>query len=59
MLCNLVLFGSELEQRAAYEKVAIPGIIRRCIEEVELRGMPMLDIWKFKDTNSFSTRHGQ
>ena len=33
-----VLYGSELEQRAEYEKVGIPGIITRCIQEVELRG---------------------
>ena len=35
-----VLFGSELEQRAEFEKVSIPGIITRCIQEVELRGTP-------------------
>ena len=35
----VVLYGSELEQRAEYEKVHIPGIVTRCIEEVELRGM--------------------
>jgi len=33
-----VLFGSELEQRTDYERVVIPGIVTRCIQEVELRG---------------------
>ena len=32
------MYGSELEQRAEFERVNIPGIIIRCIEEVELRG---------------------
>lgn len=32
------LFGSELEHRAEYEGGGIPGIVMRCIEEVELRG---------------------
>ena len=35
----LALFGTELEQRAEYERVGIPGIVQRCIQEVELRGM--------------------
>ena len=33
-----ILYGTELEQRAEYERVNIPGIITRCIQEVELRG---------------------
>lgn len=32
------LFGSELEHRAEYERSGIPGIVQRCIEEVETRG---------------------
>ena len=32
------LYGSDLEQRAEYEKNPIPFIITRCIEEVESRG---------------------
>jgi hypothetical protein len=36
-LC-LELFGSDLEQRAEYEKAAIPTIVTRCVEEVETRG---------------------
>ncbi len=35
---KLALFGSELEHRADYERVGIPGIVMRCIQEVELRG---------------------
>ena len=38
----IVLYGSELEQRAEYERVSIPGIITRCIQEVELRGKILL-----------------
>lgn len=36
------LFGSELEHRAEYEGGGIPGIVMRCIEEVELRGQSSL-----------------
>jgi Rho-type GTPase-activating protein 1/2 len=32
------LFGSDLEQRARFEKTDIPSIVRRCVEEVEDRG---------------------
>ena len=32
------LFGSELAARAEYERVGIPSIVTRCIQEVELRG---------------------
>ena len=35
---TLALFGSELEIRAEYERSGIPGIVQRCIEEVETRG---------------------
>ncbi len=34
----VALFGSELEQRAEYERVNIPGIVMRCIQEVDARG---------------------
>lgn len=34
----IALFGSELEQRAEYERVNIPGIVMRCIQEVDARG---------------------
>ena len=33
-----VLYGSELELRAEFEGVRIPGIITRCVQEVEARG---------------------
>ena len=33
-----VLFGSELQARCEYEKQTIPGIVSRCISEVEMRG---------------------
>ena len=33
------LFGSELEHRAEYERATIPGIVMRCIQEVDARGM--------------------
>lgn len=35
---NTDLFGSDLEQRAEYEKTTIPMIVTRCVEEVEERG---------------------
>lgn len=38
MLTITVIFGSELEMRAAYEGVTIPYVVTRCIQEVELRG---------------------
>ena len=34
----LALFGSELEQRADFERVSIPGVVMRCILEVDARG---------------------
>ena len=41
-----VLFGSELEARCDYEKSVIPGIVSRCIVEVESRGMDMEGIYR-------------
>jgi Rho-type GTPase-activating protein 1/2 len=38
LLTDTELFGSELEQRAEFEKTTIPSIVRRCVEEVESRG---------------------
>ena len=43
---SLVLFGSELEARCEYEKSVIPGIVSRCIVEVETRGMDMEGIYR-------------
>jgi hypothetical protein len=37
---DAALFGSELEHRAEYERVNIPGIVMRCIQEVDARGKP-------------------
>ncbi|KAF2479422.1 hypothetical protein BDY17DRAFT_327394 [Neohortaea acidophila] len=41
-----VLFGSELSDRCEYEKRLIPGIVNRCIEEVEARGLDMEGIYR-------------
>jgi hypothetical protein len=41
-----VLFGSELEARCDFEKRVIPGIVSRCIEEVELRGMDVEGVYR-------------
>ena len=35
---SVALFGSELEQRAEYERSNIPSIVMRCIQEVDARG---------------------
>jgi uncharacterized coiled-coil protein SlyX/uncharacterized protein YjdB len=40
------LFGSELVDRAAYERRQIPSVVTRCIEEVELRGMDVEGIYR-------------
>ncbi|KAK2750383.1 hypothetical protein FQN57_003863 [Myotisia sp. PD_48] len=40
------LFGGELEQRLEIEKGAIPIVVIRCIEEVELRGMDVEGIYR-------------
>lgn len=34
------LFGSELQHRADYETSDVPSIVMRCIQEVEVRGVP-------------------
>lgn len=40
------LFGSELEERADFERRQIPSVVTRCIEEVELRGMDIEGIYR-------------
>jgi uncharacterized coiled-coil protein SlyX len=40
------LFGSELVERADYERRQIPSVVTRCIEEVELRGMDIEGIYR-------------
>ncbi|PQE23225.1 hypothetical protein CJF31_00006957 [Rutstroemia sp. NJR-2017a BVV2] len=41
-----VLFGSDLVERAEYERRQIPSVVTRCIEEVELRGMDIEGIYR-------------
>ncbi|EHL02636.1 putative N-chimaerin [Glarea lozoyensis 74030] len=41
-----ILFGSDLVERADYERVQIPSVVTRCIEEVELRGMDIEGIYR-------------
>ncbi|OBT85593.1 hypothetical protein VE02_05158 [Pseudogymnoascus sp. 03VT05] len=40
------LFGSDLVERAAFERRHIPSVVIRCIEEVELRGMDVEGIYR-------------
>ncbi|KAK3323524.1 hypothetical protein B0T19DRAFT_463286 [Cercophora scortea] len=40
------LFGSDLVERAEYERRQIPSVVTRCIEEVELRGMDIEGIYR-------------
>jgi hypothetical protein len=40
------LFGSELVDRAEYERRHIPHVVIRCIEEVEVRGMEIEGIYR-------------
>jgi hypothetical protein len=40
------LFGSDLVERAEYERRQIPSVVTRCIEEVELRGMDVEGIYR-------------
>ncbi|KAI0838914.1 RhoGAP-domain-containing protein [Hypoxylon sp. FL0890] len=47
-----VLFGSELVDRADFERRQIPCVVTRCIEEVELRGMDMEGIYRKTGGNS-------
>lgn len=46
------LFGSELTERADYERRQIPSVVTRCIEEVELRGMDQEGIYRKTGGNS-------
>jgi len=41
-----ILFGSDLVDRAEYERRQIPSVVTRCIEEVELRGMDIEGIYR-------------
>ncbi|KAK3318599.1 hypothetical protein B0H66DRAFT_533103 [Apodospora peruviana] len=46
------LFGSDLAERADYERRQIPSVVTRCIEEVELRGMDVEGIYRKTGGNS-------
>ncbi|TDZ22927.1 putative Rho-type GTPase-activating protein 4 [Colletotrichum orbiculare MAFF 240422] len=46
------LFGSDLVERADYERRTIPSVVTRCIEEVELRGMDVEGIYRKTGGNS-------
>ncbi|KAK1759269.1 hypothetical protein QBC47DRAFT_357147 [Echria macrotheca] len=46
------LFGSDLVERADYERRQIPSVVQRCIEEVELRGMDVEGIYRKTGGNS-------
>ncbi|PHH54582.1 N-chimaerin [Ceratocystis fimbriata CBS 114723] len=46
------LFGSDLTERADYERRQIPCVVTRCIEEVELRGMDVEGIYRKTGGNS-------
>ena len=35
---NIVLFGSDLQSRCDFEKRTVPGVVTRCVDEVESRG---------------------
>ncbi|KAF2456128.1 hypothetical protein BDY21DRAFT_288458 [Lineolata rhizophorae] len=41
-----VLFGSELEERCAFEKRLIPALVTRCVQEVQMRGMDVEGIYR-------------
>ncbi|KAL9131621.1 MAG: hypothetical protein Q9217_000509 [Psora testacea] len=43
---SIALFGSELEQRAEYERSNIPSIVMRCIQEVDARGIDIEGIYR-------------
>ncbi|CAH0048633.1 unnamed protein product [Clonostachys solani] len=46
------LFGSDLSERADWERRQIPSVVTRCIEEVELRGVDQEGIYRKTGGNS-------
>lgn len=46
------LFGADLEQRVEYERTIVPAIVKRCVEEVESRGMDAEGIYRKSGANS-------
>ena len=59
---STALFGSELEQRADFERVNIPGVVMRCIQEVDARGTYLTSLWLISQDSSlmfyFFPRYG-
>lgn len=49
---STTLFGSDLSERADFERRQIPSVVTRCIEEVELRGMDQEGIYRKTGGNS-------
>ncbi|ETN43640.1 uncharacterized protein HMPREF1541_02799 [Cyphellophora europaea CBS 101466] len=49
---SIHLYGSDLMDRAEFERSAIPTIVKRCIGEVEARGMDMEGIYRKSGGNS-------
>ncbi|KAF4126581.1 hypothetical protein GMORB2_0317 [Geosmithia morbida] len=49
---STTLFGSDLTERADFERRQIPSVVTRCIEEVELRGMNQEGIYRKTGGNS-------
>lgn len=49
---SITLFGSDLTERADFERRQIPCVVTRCIEEVELRGMDVEGIYRKTGGNS-------
>ncbi|KAJ8105961.1 hypothetical protein OPT61_g9857 [Boeremia exigua] len=43
---STVLFGSDLSARYEYENNDIPGVVTRCIAEVEMRGMDVEGVYR-------------
>ena len=58
-MCGIALFGSELEHRAEYERVNIPGVVMRCIQEVDARGKSWYCTLLQGSTNMSLGRHGR
>lgn len=49
---STTLFGSDLTERADFERRQIPSVVTRCIEEVELRGVDQEGIYRKTGGNS-------
>lgn len=49
---SIPLFGTDLETRCEFERTNIPGIVKRCIAEVEARGLDVEGIYRKSGGNS-------